>query len=270
MRHVKEVLEEIRQNLPDGKLNKYGIFPYPLVLNTYEVPTKYATLLLETVDIAEDESTYIAPPTYAWNNGPPRNSYSNKQKAKSNYSQETKPAQKSQDKEIQSLYQELSEITKKVSELTQLMMTTCGAQKSIIQKIQKSVEKKDDIRNKTHVEDVTLDTQIKNKITEQLETMSTTMSTTVSTITGEGAREGVNPTSYESNATTSSQLEKNNEKINDIDVEKNNSKPKGKDCRITVRTRAQLEREKGKAPEEPKKVVLSNDPKIDPGVVHQE
>ena len=83
--------------------------------------------------------------------------------------------------------------------------------------MQKSAEKNNDIRNKTHVEDVTLDSQIKNKITEQLEkliptivqatdtkiyqssiidkTISTTMSTTVSTITGKGAREGANPTS---------------------------------------------------------------------------
>jgi hypothetical protein len=132
--------------------------------------------------------------------------------------------------------------------------------------MQKSVEKNNDIRNKTHVEDVTLDSQIKNKITEQLEkliptiieatgtkicqssiidkTISTTMSTTVSTITGKGAREGVKSTSDELNATTSSQLEKNNENIHDIDVKKNNSKPKGKDHRITVRTWAQLEKEK--------------------------
>jgi hypothetical protein len=39
MRHVKEVLEEIRQNLPDGEINKYGAFPYPQILNTYAVPT---------------------------------------------------------------------------------------------------------------------------------------------------------------------------------------------------------------------------------------
>eukprot|EP00957_Ditylum_brightwellii_P023074 1740466-Ditylum_brightwellii.AAC.1 len=75
MRHVKEVLEEIRQNLPDGEINKYSTFPYPRVLNTYAVPTKYAMFLLETVDIADNKSTYVVPPTNAWNNGPPRNAY---------------------------------------------------------------------------------------------------------------------------------------------------------------------------------------------------
>eukprot|EP00957_Ditylum_brightwellii_P086085 6549635-Ditylum_brightwellii.AAC.1 len=39
MRHVKEVLEEIRQNLLDGEINKYGAFPYPRILITYAVPT---------------------------------------------------------------------------------------------------------------------------------------------------------------------------------------------------------------------------------------
>eukprot|EP00957_Ditylum_brightwellii_P199847 15235221-Ditylum_brightwellii.AAC.1 len=115
MRHVKEVLEEIRQNLPDRERSKCSAFPYPQVLNTYAVPTKYATLLLETVDTVEDKSTYAVPPTNAWNKGPLRNSYSNKQKAISIHSQETKAVQKSQDKEIQSLRQELSELTKKVS-----------------------------------------------------------------------------------------------------------------------------------------------------------
>eukprot|EP00957_Ditylum_brightwellii_P135926 10367370-Ditylum_brightwellii.AAC.1 len=33
MRHVKEVLEEIRQNLPDGEINKYSAFPYPQKMN---------------------------------------------------------------------------------------------------------------------------------------------------------------------------------------------------------------------------------------------
>jgi hypothetical protein len=80
-------------------------------------------LSLETVDIAKHKLTYTVPPTNVWNNGPPRNSYSNKQQATSNHTQETKPVQKSQDKEIQSLRQELSKLPKKVSELTQLMTT---------------------------------------------------------------------------------------------------------------------------------------------------
>eukprot|EP00957_Ditylum_brightwellii_P019907 1501842-Ditylum_brightwellii.AAC.1 len=97
------------------------------------------------------------------------------------------------------------------------------------------------------------------------------MSTTVSTITGKGAREGVNPTLDESNATTSSQQsEKRNENIHNNDAEKNNSKLKGKDHRITVRTWAQLEKKKGKEPEDPKKVTLFDDPQIDLGEVHQE
>eukprot|EP00957_Ditylum_brightwellii_P123521 9418018-Ditylum_brightwellii.AAC.1 len=96
--------------------------------------------------------------------------------------------------------------------------------------MQKSVEKNNNIRNKTHVEDVTLDSQIKNKITVQLEkliptiveatvtkilqsniidkTICTKMSTTVSAITGEGTKEGANPTTDESNAITSSQQSK--------------------------------------------------------------
>jgi hypothetical protein len=111
MHHVSEVLLKIRDQIPENQHNLFTAFPYPCILNTYAVPTHYVKELVNMVDIVEDGTNYNKPPS-AWSNGPPHNLANNNKKNKqgNNTPIATNEKMYNQNKEVQRLSKELSDL----------------------------------------------------------------------------------------------------------------------------------------------------------------
>eukprot|EP00957_Ditylum_brightwellii_P154740 11777570-Ditylum_brightwellii.AAC.1 len=75
MHHVREVLKNIQDRVPEGYKNLYSAFPYPHVLNTSAVTMQNTKSLVSDVEISENNETYDKPHPNAWVNGPPRSLY---------------------------------------------------------------------------------------------------------------------------------------------------------------------------------------------------
>eukprot|EP00957_Ditylum_brightwellii_P074300 5645486-Ditylum_brightwellii.AAC.1 len=195
MCHIMEILEKYKDKFPDKE--RYPVFLYPRVLNTFDIPATYAKTLISGVEITDPNSNYDQLPN-AWTRGPPRNtvantqnqnkyqtSPSNKQQTANNNS-----AKKSNDnKEIQHLRNKLKGIEKKFDELTQLISKTCAAQKVMVDAVQTTVESVTTNNNAlcTDMGDITKNIAIKELSNSKLNniTIDTPNSIIKSTITGD-------------------------------------------------------------------------------------